>query len=253
MARNERDIEMREDYGFGLPVPSLRYATASLGDWRIRSHPGGLAPAYVSVDVVDPRHHVLDLRDDTWMSTGHLETESHAWHLHRARGTVVVGGLGMAMFAHAVACKPEVERVIVAEIDPDLVAILDASAPEWRHPKIELAIADVRAERFTQDILDRLGRISPDYLYLDIWKGYPDPEAPTLTADLARSLGAREAGWWGQEAELGLRLDGNPADVPTLSAIFQDIGVPAFVDEGYARFCADVTLAHGLVPTRPSI
>lgn len=251
-ALSDRDREMMEDYGFGPVVPCLRYAPAAVGRWTMASRRGGLSEGYVALSCIDAPYHAM-VRDDgeEWMSSSMLETESHAWHLHRAAGDVVVGGLGMAMFAHAAAMKPEVERVVVVDVDPEIPRLLDLSAPGWRHPKMEILIHDVAEASLARRVREALGRDGVDYLYMDIWLDYPDPEAPGLTGRLARDLGAREAGWWGQEAALAFATGGVGLDEDGCRRFFEGVGVPVRVDDGYVRFCNDVALAHGMEPAAP--
>ena len=97
-------------YGFGLfPLPS--YRPVELGDWRVRLHLPSRGDGYLATQALESRA-VLTRAGKVWMCTGLLEQESHAWHVHCARGTVVVAGLGLGMYAYAAAMKPEVERVI---------------------------------------------------------------------------------------------------------------------------------------------
>ena len=79
-------------YGFGLfPLPS--YRPVELGDWRVRLHLPSRGDGYLATQALESRA-VLTRAGKVWMCTGLLEQESHAWHVHCARGTVVVAGLG---------------------------------------------------------------------------------------------------------------------------------------------------------------
>ena len=113
----ERHRAMLASYGFGLfPLPAYRDAVA--GTWRIQRHGAGPVTGYASGVTMEAYRHVLHQGRTAWMSTSLMEQESHAFHVHAARGVVVVAGLGMGMYAYAVASRREVELLVVAEREP---------------------------------------------------------------------------------------------------------------------------------------
>jgi len=57
-----------------------------------------------------------------WMSDTPDEQRDHRTALYKAKGHVLIGGLGLGMIAVACALKPEVTKVTVIEIDPDIIA-----------------------------------------------------------------------------------------------------------------------------------
>lgn len=250
--------DMRALYGFGLfPLPN--YQPARVGPWRLERHRGSLAHGYVTRAVVEPVRCVL-YRDRTpWMSTGLLEQESHAWHVHRARGLVVVFGLGMGMYLHAVAAKPEVTRVIVVDKAPEVLEILRAATDFDAWPgrgKITLIEADALDPATPDAIRATAGGQRPDYLYTDIWPTYPDPKAPAQTAALVRALAPVEAGWWGQETSFALWAYRQGGRAATLEDYAQEVGVPMAPTGGYHAFCRDVaaiTDIAALAGDRPSL
>ena len=118
---------MQAAYGFTLfPLP--RYREARLGRWRVVRHLASLGDGYISGPVVEPARYVLYHSRTAWMSTGLMEQESHALHVDQARGLVIAAGFGMGMFAFAACAKPEVERIIVAERTPEVVALMRQAA-----------------------------------------------------------------------------------------------------------------------------
>ena len=241
---------LMDQYGFGLfALP--RYRPVEFGDWRIRIHLPAMGKGYLGASVMESRA-VLTHRRRVWMSTCLLEQESHAWHVHCARGTVVIAGLGMGMYAYAIAMKPEVERVIVADISPDIIALMRQSTgfDDWpRRDKVTLIEADVLAPDFADRIKALLGETPIDYLYADIWPNFPADEAPAQTAAMARALQPRAAGWWGQELSFARHcLDTEAAlDETAFSAYFAGLGVPApKITAGYAAFAKDAAKANGI-------
>ncbi len=247
------DADMRESYGFGLPLAIPRYRSGARGAWRVTARQGGVGrpgDSYLSEDSIEPDHHVLWREDVAWMSTGLLELQSHAWHVSQSRGTVVAAGLGLGMFAAAAAAKPEVTRVIVAECDPDVIALhaeiggLDGPGSE----KIEILRCDAASRGFVEAVGLRLAGAEIGYAYADIWPTYPDPDAPRWTREWVGRLGAGRSGYWGQEVEVAQR-SWNAGDRLTLSSarrILAEIGVRCDLDDGALEFLRDVASAHGV-------
>lgn len=242
---------MRAAYGFGLfPVPRCRSAGA--GAWHVTAHLPGIAEGYVTRAIIESRH-VMTHGREVWMSTGLMEQESHAWHVHLARGTVVAAGLGLGLYAFAASLKAEVEIVVVAEVSPEVIRVMREATrfDEWPHrDKVRIIEADALAPDFAVRILAAAGGRRPDYLYADIWQEFPAKDAPAATTAMARAVGAAAAGWWGQEVSFGLwcRQAARWHDESALRDYFGEVGIPVPVTGGYAAFCRDVMAVHGIVP-----
>lgn len=246
---------MLERYGFGL-FPLAAYRDVSVGGWRMVGYGAAPVEGYLSGLTMESRRHVLHQGRTAWMSTGLMEQESHAFHVHAARGTVVVAGLGMAMYAYAASLKPEVDRVVIVERSPEVIAIITEAAgladwPESR--KIRLIQADALSPDLAATVRAATEGQRPDYLYADIWAVCGAAEAPTDTATMVAHLDPVAAGWWGQELSLGqwCRAQGRLPDEPGLHAYARQAGVPIPVTSGYARFCQDV-IAVQMPPRGPS-
>ncbi len=240
---------MLESYGLGLfDLP--RYHPVDLGEWHIRVHLPSPGDGYLATQAIESRA-VLTRAGKVWMCTGLLEQESHAWHVHCARGTVVVAGLGLGMYAYAAAMKPEVERVIVADLSPDIIALMQASSDfeAWPcHDKVTLLEADALTDDFAASVTTACGGNAIDYLYADIWPNFPAAEAPVQTGTMVQRLQPKAAGWWGQELALAYacRERGIPVDRASLCAWFSQHQIPVPpVSEGYVAFCRDVAAAYG--------
>jgi hypothetical protein len=253
-SRNER---MLSTYGFGLfPLPAYREIAA--GEWRLVRHLPSIAEGYVSSPGFERDRHVLYHKRTAWMSTGLLEQESHAFHVHLARGVVVVAGLGLGMFVHAAAAKPEVTRVVVIEIAGDVIDILRQSCvwERWAgHEKIIILEADARDRDVAPHVLSATGGNRVDYLFADIWARCADPAAPAETAEMVRALRPGAAGWWGQELSFAKwwRGRGGSGEIEeALPAYFQTSGVPVPVTAGYVTFCRDVMTANGYSGAGPA-
>ncbi|HEX2528349.1 MAG TPA: hypothetical protein VHL31_18865 [Geminicoccus sp.] len=243
-----RHRAMLESYGFGLfPVPAYRDAT--VGEWRMARYGAGPVEGYVSGLVMEPCRHVLHQGRTAWMSTSLMEQESHAFHVHQARGVVVVAGLGMAMYAHAVSLKPEVERVVVVEQAPEVIAVMREAAglADWAgREKVTILQADALGPELPAQVKAATGGRHADYLYADIWPVCGASEAPAQTAGMVRALGPEAAGWWGQELSFGMWCQDRERapDEGSLRAYAAETGVPIPVTAGYAAFCRDVIAAR---------
>lgn len=262
----ERHLRMVETYGFGLfALP--RYRETRHGDWRIVRHLPSLADGYLSGPGHERERHVLYHGRVPWMSSGLMEQESHAFHVAAASGVVVVAGLGMAMYAHAVTNKANVERVIVIERS-DAVIHLMREAVAWdmwpEKSKLLIMHADALDPGLGRHIDNATEGRRPDYLFADIWARCASPQAPGETAAMVRALRPRAAGWWGQElafaewwrggqregrANSAEKASGDPAAIQrALDAYFATLGVPVPVSLGYAAYCRDVMAANPPAP-----
>lgn len=244
----DRHRAMLARYGFGLfPVPSYRDAAA--GEWRVACYGPGPVEGYVSGLVMEPRRHVLHQGRTAWMSTSLMEQESHAFHIHQARGVVVVAGLGMGLYAYAASLKSEVERIVVVERSPEVIAIVrDAtSSASWPgREKVAILQTDALGPELPARVSAATGGQRPSYFYADIWPACGAPEAPAETAHMVRALRPRAAGWWGQELSFGLwcRDRGWEPSEASLREYAGQTGVPIPVTAGYAGFCHDVIVAR---------
>lgn len=245
------------DYGFGLPWSIPHYQSADVGSWSLRSRPGGVYESYLSQTCVERPHDVLCHNGDAWMSTSMLEIESHAWHLHCSKGNVLIAGLGMGMFLHAVAVKKDVEHVVVLEIDADVIELFKRSTnfDAWPHrDKITILNVDALSPEAAVDVRAAFAGKAPDYLYVDIWPVFPAVEAPADTRKMVSIHNPVSAGWWGQEVEYGLWVEaGNRhIDGDDLSSFFNHQGINVALTVGYVKFCVDAFSAHfGASPNIP--
>jgi threonine dehydrogenase-like Zn-dependent dehydrogenase len=239
----ERDAEFTAAYGFGLPLAVPEYRAAVRGAWSVRSRRGGIGQGYVSEITIEPDFHVLARDGTVWMSTALLERESHAWHLACCAGHVVVAGLGLGVFAAAAAARDTVSHVTVAEIDPDVIALFGECAairdPAIRD-KIRIVAADADSAAFAEAVRDQGAGGPIGYAYADIWPVYPDPEAAAWTRRWITRLGARRAGYWGQEA------DGLAIDAVGVTLTLAELGIPTTPTPGYLTFLRDIAGAHGI-------
>lgn len=247
---------MAARYGFGLfPLPA--YREARLDDWRVARHGSAPVTGYLSGPTIEPWRHVLYQGRRPWMSTSLMEQESHAFHVARAEGVVVVAGLGLAMYAYAVAHAPAVERVVVVERSPEVIRLV-AEAAGLRAWPCRDKVAIVEADARGPELAERMGAVlagrRPHYFYADIWTSADAAAAPGETAAMVAALRPERAGWWGQELAFGrwCRSTERPPSPEALGDYAAEIGVPIPVTAGYAAFCRDVAAARLPRPAHPA-
>jgi len=107
---------------------------------------------------------VLSEKRNSWndqrMSDTWLERYTNHDVLRKAKGRVLLAGLGIGMLPVALCQKPEVDQVVVLEIEPQVIALVE---PYIRHPKLTILLADAYRP-------PTIGKVF-DTIYLDIWKG----------------------------------------------------------------------------------
>lgn len=116
-------------------------------------------------DTLIPR---LSINGDTWMSLTPMEIQSHALALHRARGHVLCGGLGLGYFAIRAAAKPEVSRVTVFENEP-LVCEWFRNAFKDRPELAKITVVEGDMRKHCKDY-------DADIAYVDIYQSTLCPE-----------------------------------------------------------------------------
>jgi len=154
--------------GSKIPVVSFRQALFE-GKWRPQS-------VSFEKDIVVSQLH--DKENGMWMSTSLQELAQMEPFLRRAKGTVLVGGLGLGCIAHLLVRKPEVYRVIVVEREKDLIKLVQ--------PQI-----DSRVEVILGDLFNEVKQVRPgefDAAFIDIWQTTGEWSWQTQVVPLRRLL-----------------------------------------------------------------
>jgi hypothetical protein len=222
-----------------FPVPP--YRAASGPNWRFSSFFLPASHGYFhGPRPVDWMNWGLVRDNTTWMSLTPVEMEAQLPHLGAARGTVAVCGLGMGLMAYAVAHQTGVDRVLVIERDPEVVAIFKTFSgyEDWTvRDRVEIVLSDA----MDPTLAGRLGPV--DVLYADIW---PYLRMDCMVPDMQRihrAIPAPVCGYWGQELDM---VDWAEAQ-----------GVP--VDQFSAEHVTAFSATHGLPllgleePTYPAL
>lgn len=100
-----------------------------------------------------------------WMSDTPMETLSHSAILARARGSILVAGLGMGWVVWKLAQKPSVREIVVVEEDRDIVEMI------WK--RLLPHLGGKRVSLVNTDIWEYRSKRVFDWVWFDIWR-YPE-------------------------------------------------------------------------------
>ena len=109
------------------------------------------------------------------MSDTDAERADHLEFVRAAKGHVLISGLGLGMCIAAVLRKPDVTKVTVLEIDPDLISLV---SPHYIDPRLEI----ININAFDYDPPER---VHYGAVWHDIWDAITSanlPEMDTLHA-----------------------------------------------------------------------
>ncbi len=174
------------------------------------------------------------------MSDMRFERESCAELLQRARGRVLIAGLGLGMILHPLCIKPGVERITVVEQLQDVIDLVGPTLAQYQNLQI------VRGDIFSW--LPPAGT-RYDTIWFDIWPGWGAGILPEIAKLHVRfrpflSAGGWMESWMRRECARKLRHTKYPelrAARKTLARYFHRMGIPVsgatkvsvgFVDEG---------------------
>lgn len=133
---------------------------------------------------------ILRVNGKTMMSDTRHERLTNWEICHKARGNVLVAGLGIGMILHAIIPKDEVQSVVVVENELDVITLISPTLP--KSDKLEVIYGDIFSWKPPE------GK-KFDCIYFDIWS---DASNGSATSD-RRKLSARfkkykaEDGWMG--------------------------------------------------------
>lgn len=122
------------------------------------------------------------------MSDTPSEIRDHMAPIHHARGNVLIAGLGIGMVTSACLAKPEVDKVTVVDISPEVIhlvgdhlkgihgdrlEIVEADIMAWKPPKgarYDVAWFDIWDDICT-DNLDQMATLNRRFARRTDWKG----------------------------------------------------------------------------------
>lgn len=114
---------------------------------------------------------VFTIDGKLWMSLTPMEVQSHYFPINAATGRVGVAGLGMGYYVQQILDKPDVEEVVVYEVDSDTIELYKRNF--GKHEKLAILqkdFHDIKGESF-------------DFFYCDIYATQCDSAAIPDMAD----------------------------------------------------------------------
>ncbi|MDR6770490.1 hypothetical protein [Azospirillum sp. BE72] len=206
-----------------------RYQPCEVGCWQLRVAPmlvssGYWSPALMTTGTAALFRREADGDPRCWMSMTPMEIESQEIGVRAATGHTVVMGMGMGWSAVNAALRPEVTRVTVVELDPDVIEVnrrigLLDQLPAEAVAKIVLVNADALEFRTEEPA---------DTLMTDIWLPINGDERMEQSRVMARNTGARHVYVWGQELAIArrARMLGVELSDLTVARIVAEFGLP---------------------------
>ena len=226
-----------------LFLPS--YVAGEVGNWRI--NPGGelvhdwgyfsgpclleMLPSLSRKKTINENSQ--EDRWDIWMSLTPHEIESQEPGCHYAFGHTVIMGLGMGWVAANAALNPEVDKITVVELDPDVIELFSLSGALESVPKTarrKITIVNANALEWSSKTADKV-----DFLYADIWLKLAEPDAVNQVRQMQTNLQARSIYFWGQELAINdaakhFKRDDEPLSDDELKCVVDEIiGLPLLI------------------------
>lgn len=133
-----------------------------------------------------------------WMSDTPDEIRDHLQAIRKAKGYVLINGLGLGVVLAAVAAKPEVKHVTVVECSPDVIALVGPHYQERFGDRIEIVQDNAFTYKPPKGI--RYGMV-----WHDIWPDICSDNLPAMKL-LHRRYGRRadwQGSWCRSECERG--------------------------------------------------
>lgn len=221
------DAPMPTLFQSDLFMPS--YQPREGANWFLMVSPLNLGVGYWSAGVLMPNMAALarktpDGRSETWMSLSAREIESQELGCRAATGDTVVMGLGMGWAAVNAALRPEVTRVTVIEMDPEVIGLIDelgivGQLPPEAAAKITVVQGDALA--YTPDT-------PADTLLADIWLPLNGDDRVAQVQTMAANTRAGRVYFWGQEMVIARRARalGLTLDTASVARIIEEMKLP---------------------------
>lgn len=99
----------------------------------------------------------LTLRGSIYMSNTPAEVLDHMMFIHKAKGKVLIAGLGLGMVLQALLDKGSCVKIVVVEKSEDVIKLV---GPSYNYPNVEIVHADIFDYKPTEYF---------DYAWFDIW------------------------------------------------------------------------------------
>ena len=197
----ERYNELTTKIKESIPSEEPPYVEFTANGWELTKVIVPAAVGYFSWGPISLDEPVWVLKRDgqVWMSNSPRELESMEYAIYRAKGTVIIGGLGMGWVAWKCALKDSVNKVIVIENDAKLIEMFPRMV---NGKKIPFTIHE--GDIFDTG-LDDLEVDEVDFMFLDIWPEISADCIPVESKRIWKNIPAKEVNYWGQETDIGFR------------------------------------------------
>jgi len=131
---------------------------------------------------------------DVWMSDTPMEVKTASAAIHKARGNVLVAGLGLGYVVYHMAKKKSVTSITVIEKDREIIKLI------WPHLRKHIGH---KVKVIQADIYEwKPGKQRFDYAWFDIWKTPDDfsynHAAPVLVELFRKNCSPDKMGFWSQ-------------------------------------------------------
>ena len=127
----------------------------------------------------------LVMNHGVMMSDTPMEQRSNREVVYHARGHVLIAGLGLGMILHPICEKPEVTKVTVVELDPDVIKLVSPSLPA----KVEVVQGDIFEWKPAKGT-------KYDCIYMDIWQGICEDNLKGMATLHRRFAKCKAPGAW---------------------------------------------------------
>jgi hypothetical protein len=124
---------------------------------------------------------------DVWMSLTPMEILTQRAGVKRARGKVLMGGLGLGWLARRVLERKQVEHLTVYDTNADVLDYFGKPLKEEFNGKVTLKLGDVYDAQASKY----------DRILLDIWQGYGDAEFDHQLRELRTKVPSQALWTWG--------------------------------------------------------
>jgi hypothetical protein len=124
-------ITARPDAGLGRArLGTVHYAKGGLYHNYGVPFPDGEAPGYYRVKGRRMPVRTLEIDGKVWMVDDPPHWHGMLEHASKCKGRVVCAGLGLGLIAHALAARPEVERITVVDREADVIGLMGPTLPQ---------------------------------------------------------------------------------------------------------------------------
>jgi len=115
----------------------------------------------------------LKISGKQWMVDDPLHYEGMKLLAINSKGNVLVGGLGLGLVIHELAKNPDVKRIDVAEINPDVIELIKPLIPD---KKVRIMNKNVFSEDFLKEDYDTV--------ILDLWMKAKEEESKKIGLEM---------------------------------------------------------------------